>query len=438
VVQVYDYGTDADGTTQYIVMQLITGRDLASLLRERGPLSPEQASRIGAAVALALDAAHRHGLIHRDVKPGNILLTADGDVLVTDFGISRAVSEASMTVTGTTIGSVHYFSPEQAAGEPVTAASDIYSLGIVLYEMLSGRRPFEGESAAGVALKRLNEDPAPLASQGVVVPPALEAVVMRAMARDPAARYPDAAAMAGALRSWSTAAAVPPPMPISDPTVIIPPPIRPATTPPARKSGPPWWIWLLGLLAVIMLGTVGFLGASILDGLGPSSESPSPSASGDPLPNWVGRQIVGVRQEAEQLHLVLVEQREASDAVPLDVVISTTPGAGQPVASGSTVHVVVSSGSETVAVPTLIGQTRTEASATLDRAGLVLGQVSEEPSGQPSGTVIRSNPTAGTDVAADSQVDIVLSSGPTPSPTPSPTPVPTPVPPTPTPVPSPT
>ena len=206
VVQVYDYGTDADGTTQYIVMQLINGRDLASLLRERGPLSPEEASRIGAAVAQALDAAHRRGLIHRDVKPGNILLTADGDVLVTDFGISRAVSEASMTVTGTTIGSVHYFSPEQAAGEPLTAASDIYSLGIVVYEMLCGRRPFEGESAAGVALKRLNEDPPPLSSQGVVVPPALDAVVMRAMARDPAARYPDAMAMAGALRSWSTAA----------------------------------------------------------------------------------------------------------------------------------------------------------------------------------------------------------------------------------------
>ena len=117
------------------------------------------ASRIG--VASALEAAHRRGIVHRDVKPGNILITDDGDVKVTDFGIARAVSEASMTVTGTTLGSVHYFSPEQARGDEVTGTSDVYALGIVLYEMLTGRRPFEGDSAAGVALKRLSEDPPP-------------------------------------------------------------------------------------------------------------------------------------------------------------------------------------------------------------------------------------------------------------------------------------
>ena len=161
IVPVYDYGTDADDGTQYIVMQMVEGEDLASVLRERGYLSTDDSVRVAIGVAAALEAAHRRGIVHRDVKPGNILITDDGDVKVTDFGIARAVSEASMTVTGTTLGSVHYFSPEQARGDEVTGASDVYSLGIVLYEMLTGRRPFEGDSAAGVALKRLNEDPPP-------------------------------------------------------------------------------------------------------------------------------------------------------------------------------------------------------------------------------------------------------------------------------------
>jgi len=174
IVQIYDFGTDAEAGEQYIVMQLVDGQDLASLLRERGALPVDEAVAIGAATADALDAAHRHGLIHRDVKPANILITKGGRTLVTDFGISRAISDASMTVTGTTIGSVHYFSPEQAAGEELGPPSDIYALGIVMYEMLSGRRPFDGDSAAGVALKRLNEPPPPLSTGIRPIPPALE------------------------------------------------------------------------------------------------------------------------------------------------------------------------------------------------------------------------------------------------------------------------
>ncbi|MGH9268704.1 MAG: protein kinase domain-containing protein, partial [Acidimicrobiales bacterium] len=224
VVPVYDYGTDPEHGDQYIVMQLVDGRDLASVLRQRGPLEVDEAMFIGAAVADALDAAHRQGLIHRDIKPGNILLTANQRVLVTDFGISRLLSAASMTVTGTTIGSVHYFSPEQAAGDEVGPASDIYALGIVLYEMLSGRRPFEAESAAGVALKRLNEPPPPLSTGIRPIPPRLDAVVMRALAREPASRYATAADFANALREWpsdeDTAAMV-------APAAVVPPPVVP-------------------------------------------------------------------------------------------------------------------------------------------------------------------------------------------------------------------
>src|SRR5438093_4429973 len=201
IVSVHDYGTDPDGTTQYIVMQLVEGRDLAAILHDRGRISSDDAVEVAIAVASALEAAHRRGIVHRDVKPGNILITDDGDVKVTDFGIARAVSEASMTVTGTTLGSVHYFSPEQARGDEVTGRSDVYALGIVLYEMLTGRRPFEGDSAAGVALKRLSEDPVPPTTYRPI-PAGLSAITMRALERDPEKRFPDAGSFAEALREF--------------------------------------------------------------------------------------------------------------------------------------------------------------------------------------------------------------------------------------------
>jgi serine/threonine-protein kinase len=394
-------------------------------------------------------------------------------VKVTDFGIARAVSEASMTVTGTTLGSVHYFSPEQARGDEVTGQSDVYALGIVLYEMLTGRRPFEGDSAAGVALKRLSEDPQPPTVHGPV-PPALSAIVMRALERDPEKRFPDAGAFAEALRVWQRdpdaaaaalggapgvagaaglagAAAVAAATPAGgEPTVYVPPRVtlpsdRAAISgmppgdgaPPRRPSGryaeqrrdeQPWWIWLLGVLAVILLGTIGFLGAQVIGGLGPNS-SPTPTPTALQVPSWVGQPIAGVQEEANRLGLVLDRlPPEASDTVPVDRVLRTDPVAGTPIAPGGTVHVVVSSGKEQVPVPRLIGQTKDDATATLHSVGLELGLVSNEPSDRPAGEVISTNPTAGVKVGKGSQVDLVLSSGPTPSPTPSPTPVPTPVP----------
>jgi hypothetical protein len=290
IVSVYDYGTDADGA-QFIVMQLVEGDDLAAFLRERTRLETDDAVRIAIGVASALEAAHRRGLVHRDVKPGNILITDDGDVKVTDFGIARAVAEASMTVTGTTLGSVHYFSPEQARGDEVTGASDVYSLGIVLFEMLTGRRPFEADSAAGVALKRLNEDP-PRPESFVPVPSGLSAIVMRALQREPADRFPDAGSFAEALRTWQNdpaagaalaagaaaagAAALAAAPPAGDPTVYVPPPVAmpsdrtppppSATARPKQDEGQPWWIWALLVLGILLLGLIGYLGVQVLGG----------------------------------------------------------------------------------------------------------------------------------------------------------------------------
>ncbi|HEX8939600.1 MAG TPA: protein kinase, partial [Candidatus Limnocylindrales bacterium] len=200
IVSVFDFGTDPAGP--FIVMEYVEGEDLATLLRRNGPLPPRRAARLTAEVARALEAAHERGIVHRDVKPSNVLLASDGRVKVVDFGIARALSEAQLTLPGTTLGSVHYFSPEQARGEQATPASDVYALGILLFELLAGRRPWEGDSAASIALARL-QGPAPMVSEARAgIPPVLEAIDRKALALEPAARFASAAAMADALDAF--------------------------------------------------------------------------------------------------------------------------------------------------------------------------------------------------------------------------------------------
>ena len=455
IVNVYDYGTDGADGEQYIVMELVEGRDLAAIIGERGALSLDDSVRIAIGVASALEVAHRKGIVHRDVKPGNILITDAGDVKVTDFGIARAVAEASMTVTGTTLGSVHYFSPEQARGDEVTGASDVYALAIVLYEMLTGRRPFEGDSAAAVALKRLNEDARRPSELGHAIPGGLESILMRALAREPSDRYPDAGAFAEALRVWrrdpdavpalaasaagATVAATPA---AGEPTVYVPPRVTPAVdrvpvAPPRRAEayrrdrdeGQPWWMWLLALLGVILLGVIGFLAVQLLGGLGGPEATPSPSATVVTVPDCEDVALAPLTQQLLDAGVVPTEEREPSDEVEEGRVIRCEPATGDQVGEGDAVTVVVSSGEEQVAVPRLRGQSEGDARATLERVELGVGNIDREPNATiPAGSVISTNPTEGTDVAVGTQVDLVVSTGPTPSPTPSPTPVPTPVP----------
>jgi eukaryotic-like serine/threonine-protein kinase len=280
IVAVYDTGSE-DGI-HYIVMELVPGETLADVLRSEGHLASERATRIARSVADALAVAHAAGIVHRDVKPANVMLTRNGGAKLTDLGIARSLEGESITRASTILGTAGYLSPEQARGDRVDHRSDIYSLGCVMYEMLTGRQPFEADSPVAVAYKHVHEDPSPPSSVEPSVPPALDAVTMRAMAKDPAARFQAAEEMATAMDEDTVpvrpAAAATTPLPVTEPTQRLP-----RRVDRSRRRRPLVPI-LVGLAVVALLAWLAFALPDSEPRAGLQAGSPSPSKSTSPTP----------------------------------------------------------------------------------------------------------------------------------------------------------
>jgi beta-lactam-binding protein with PASTA domain/tRNA A-37 threonylcarbamoyl transferase component Bud32 len=466
IVQVYDFGADPAGP--YIVMEQVAGGDLSIVLNERGALPPTAVARVGQQVADALTAAHAAGLVHRDIKPSNILLSPDGRVQVADFGIAQAAASASVTATGITLGSVLYFSPEQARGDTATAASDIYSLGLVMYELLTGQRAFSGDSPAAVAVARLSGSvPSPMAVRAEV-PPALDAIVRWCLATDSAAR-PGAAELSAALSrfiadpsgaaAYATAAAAGPtamgvthgtagPAPGAPPTQTAL--VDGGPTPSdLERSGSGPWTWMaagLGLLVIIASGILLFL---LFSGIGDEAPVPSPSPSPTlqmvQTPDFVGRLEGPSERFATNQGLVLEKDYVETDDVEAGRIIEQLPAPGVEIAVGTSVQVTVATQIETVVVPDVSGIIEAKAREQLKAAGLVPGERFSAEEQLPEGYVISTDPRAGVSMTRGAVVDYLVSTGPigggTPGPTKpppaeSPTPVPTLDPPSPSPFPS--
>jgi eukaryotic-like serine/threonine-protein kinase len=409
IVSLFDYGSD-DGT-YFIVMEFIDGSSLSDIVRREGALMPERAAEIASDVAQALHRAHAQGLVHRDIKSANIMITRTGQTKVTDFGIARALGrdgEQTMTQTGMVIGTASYLSPEQAQGNPVDGRSDVYSLGVVLYEMLTGRTPFSGDTALSIAYKHVREDPRPPSELNRDVSPQLDAVTLKALAKNPDNRYSTAAEMSEDLQRFMHGQKVQATPLMADQTavmgrgtgtqVLAPTEIAAAEKPPPRRAG--WYV----LIALLALGLVGLLVWLLADNLFGGAEVR--------VPDVVGRSEREARDILEDAGL-RVEVEDRRSRRPVGEVIEQDPEADAIAREGDTVTITVSSGPRQVPVPDLLGQTEEDAQSTLDDAGLQLGEVSEEPSDDvDEGLVISQSPEAGQEVDARSRVDIVISAGP--------------------------
>ncbi len=419
IVPVFDWGED--GGTYYIVMEYIDGQPLSQALRAGGPMPPARVAHIGARVADALAYAHRHGVVHRDVKPGNVLLTNDEQVKVTDFGIARAVNtEESLTQTGAVMGTATYFSPEQAEGVGVDARSDIYSLGVVLFEMVAGRPPFLGDSPVAVASKHVRERPPVLSDLNPTVPPPLEAIVAKAMAKSADQRYQSASDLRADLQRFAEGR----PVSAADPATLAIAAMGPATGVLGAVSGNPtealllgdgrrvtpplepeshvgrWVLLLLALLAI--LGLVVYFVLQNLGYIGASDKLTMPTVRGQPVAAATST------LEADGL-VVTSKARQPSTTVGSTDVISTRPKAGSRAHKGEHVALVVSTGAvPKVTVPTVKGKTYSRATATLSRKGLHPTELLVA-STEKTGTVLTQTPPAGTRVKKGSTVTLKVS-----------------------------
>jgi len=411
IVNMYDWGQDGD--TYYIVMEYVRGTDLKSIIEQKGAIPGRKVADVGAQVCSALSVAHGYDIIHRDIKPHNIMVQPDGSVKVMDFGIARA-GNSTMTQTGSVLGTAHYVSPEQAQGKPLTATSDLYSLGVVLYESATGELPFDADTPVAVALKQVNEMPRPASDVNPDIDPALEAVIMKALSKRPTDRYPSAdemrkdllrvaqglpvGAAAGAAMAAGAAG--------MDETAVMPA-VGGPTTPygqpnrrPAPKKKPIWpWIVLGVLLVLAGLGAawgMGLLGQRMT-----------------PVPDVSGRTAEEATKLLNDAGFVLGTVTPVfSDNVDVGLVTKQTPSAGDEAKKGTAVDLEISKGADVAIVPSVIGMTETDAFKLLTEAGFSPQPLAQEFNKDvDAGKVFKQEPPAGEKVKKGTVVNYVVSRG---------------------------
>jgi beta-lactam-binding protein with PASTA domain/predicted Ser/Thr protein kinase len=381
VVSVYDRGT-WDGTS-YIAMEYVEGPTLKEVVRERGALDPGLAADVIVQVLRAARYAHKRGIVHRDLKPHNVILDEEGRVKVTDFGIARA-GASEMTETGAILGTAQYLSPEQAQGLAVDARSDLYAVGVMLYELLTGRLPFDAESAVTIALKHVSEPPLPPAELNPAVPVAMEAVVLRALAKAPEDRFPDADAFIAALQAARDA-------PQSAPAFGVP--VRETVIEEQRR---PRWPWIVAALALIALAMLAWLL------LVPPTKT---------VPDVVGARSAEASRILQNRGFEVDIQAVVNPDVPKDRVATQSPQPGEKAREGSQVTITVSAGPGEVAVPAVVGLPRDQAVRALTDAGLEADVERQFSSDVPAGRVISAAPGEGTTVDRGTRVRLVVSRG---------------------------
>ena len=420
IVQIYDRG-EAEGT-YYIAMEYLEGRRLKDIILKYAPLSPELIVSVAIQIVEALRFAHRRNIIHRDIKPQNIMVDAEGRVKVTDFGIARAGNASTMTEAGSILGTAHYLSPEQAQGRPVEAASDLYSLGVVMYEMATGKLPFDGDNPVTIAMQHVHEQPVPPRSLVPDLPENLEAVILRALAKEPTERYLTAQAMLDDLRRVQAGE------PVALPAAYAEEPTRVMTTdekfasgpqatqvrkrkpepaevfpepyeePPRRRSS--LWPWVLVVILLLALGGAAY---AIFFNWG------TPQQELAVVPSVLGLTGAEAKQKIEAAGFKFKNAgQQPSLEYPAGRVCRQEPEEGVKLAKGETVSVWLSSGEGKVEVPNVVGMDAVEAGAKLGALGLVPKTQDEVTTEAPPGIVLRQDPPAGELVNPGSTVVIVV------------------------------
>lgn len=419
IVNVYDVGQVDD--LYYMVMEMVEGKTLKKIIKEKGALHQEEIIHYSKQIANALRHAHENYVIHRDIKPQNVLITEDHRAKLTDFGIALSSSTNTLTNTGNLVGSVHYFSPEQARGGYTDAKSDLYSLGIVMYEMATGKLPFEGESPITVALKHLQEEPEPPSNINTTVSEGLESIIMKLIEKDQISRFQSASTLIESLNQLET-----------DPDYVLDDIVEEIDENPTHVNGYSEGEEILKMTGknttrkkrnsnkknhktkvVLVAGVLTALVAALLFTFGLFYVSNLFQTSDEiDVPDLIGMHLEDAQTTLEELGLQhRVEYRFDSESDE-DTVVSQNPSAGMSVRESFPVELVVSTGEETVEVPDVMYQTRDDAVFKLEDAGFDVGQVEYATSDMPSGTVISQDPRAGSGLAQGHAVNLIISEGP--------------------------